>query len=221
VLVRKKLYRDLTLSSVLCQVARRKHSLLSSQMHWFRLWSVPVGFVVRTQSKPFASKLVGQTHLNMLDPTGGLPAQNAESSDSQSFNRCIDDCIKGFDAKTKVSRRRGGTEGTPARTVGATTIRRKLRLMFWCPWRNVIQVQTQKAVVQACIGKQQTTHDKPIQRRLRAFYDSRDSHVWFHDVLVAPGSPAPAQYGGSSDVLSSKQQCSTAVLHAVRIRHEQ
>jgi hypothetical protein len=54
-----------------------------------------------------------------------------------------------------------------------------------------------KAVVQACIArmrKQETTHDKLIQRRLRAFYDSRDAHVWFHDVLVPPGSPAPVQY---------------------------
>ena len=79
-----------------------------------------------------------------------------------------------------------------------------------------------KAVVQACIArmrKQQITHDKLIQRisvlqRLRAFYDSRDVHVWFHDVVMdfisivnnlPPSSPAPTRYGGSSDVLSSNK----------------
>jgi hypothetical protein len=60
------------------------------------------------------------------------------------LNRLIDvsmTVLRALTPRQKVPRRRAGTEGTPTRTVGATTIRLKRRLMFWCPWRNVIQVQ--------------------------------------------------------------------------------
>jgi hypothetical protein len=60
------------------------------------------------------------------------------------LNRLIDvsmTVLRALAPRQKVPRRRAGTEGTPTRTVVATTIRLKWRLMFRCPWRNVIQVQ--------------------------------------------------------------------------------